>query len=207
MATAQTIVDRALRLVGAIASGEDPTADESADALVALNHLLQSWQAEKLGFYTYADTAYTASAADYSYTVGPSGNFALTPRPGKIENAYARVSDIDYIIEIVSEQRWNAIANKTDTGEIPQFAYYEPTLPTGTLLVYPVPSASVSIHIVTGTPLPELATLATTVAGPQGGERARSYNLAMEMAGEDGNEGDVREVGGRGGYEERDMLT
>src|SRR3990167_5156917 len=146
MATGQTIVDRALRLVGAIASGEDPTVDESADALVALNHLLQSWQAEKLGFYTYTDTANTASAADYSYTVGPSGNFALTPRPGKIENAYARVSDIDYIIEIVSEQRWNAIPNKTDTGEIPQFAYYEPTLPTGTLLVYPVPSASVSIH-------------------------------------------------------------
>lgn len=194
MATAQTLVDRALRLIGAIASGASPTAQESADALIALNAMIESWQGAKLQFYTLVDTAYTASAADYSYTVGPSGNFSLTPRPFSIENCFARVSDVDYPIELVSADRWFAIQSKTDTSTIPLMAYYEATLATGTLLVYPVPSESVSIHIVTGVPTPVLAALATTVATTQGGEDALAFNLAVRIAPEYPEHRDISDV-------------
>lgn len=182
MATAQTIIDRSLRLIGAIASGESPTAQESTDALEALNAMIESWQTEKLNVYSMVDTAFTLVAADASYTVGPSGNFALTPRPAKIEEIFLRKSNIDYGIELVDKDRWFAIPDKTTTSDVPKFAYYEPTLPTGTLLLWPVPSAADSLHIVTWTVVSNLDSLSTTIALPQGYERALAYNLAVDIA-------------------------
>jgi hypothetical protein len=182
MATAQTLIDRALRLLGAIASGESPTAQESADALVALNNMIESWQLERLMVYTYADTAFTLTANDASYTVGPSANFNLTPRPSKIENIFVRDGSIDYPVELVDQARWFAIPDKTTTSDIPSIAYYEPGYSTGTLLVWPVPSRAVSLHIVTWSVVSSFAATSTSVALPQGYERALAYNLAIEIA-------------------------
>lgn len=182
MATAQTIINRALRLIGAIEAGESPTSDESNDALEALNAMIQSWQTERLFVYALVDTAFTMSAGDSSYTVGPSGNFNLTPRPPKLENVYVREGDIDYPVMLVQQDRWYAIADKTSGGSIPELAYYEPSLSTGTLQVWPVPSSANSLHIVTWTTLATLSALGTTVTLPQGYERALAYNLAIEIA-------------------------
>lgn len=188
MATAQTLIDRACRLIGALESGESATAAESADALVALNALIESWQTEKLFVYAMVDTALTLTPNDGSYTVGPSGNFNLTPRPPKIEDIYVRDSDIDYPIQLVEMERWNVIPDKTVTSNIPQMAYYEPTLATGTLQLWPIPDTANSLHIVTWTTLSSLAALGTTVTLPQGYERALTYALAIELAPEFGKE-------------------
>ena len=182
MASAQTIIDRALRLISAIASGESPTTAESADGLTALNAMISSWQTEKLNVYAFVDTAFTLVATDASYTVGPAGNFALTPRPSTIENCYVRASDIDYPVELVDKDKWISIPDKTSYSDIPIYAYYEPTLATGTLQLWPVPNTAYSLHIVTWTTLAELAALATTITLPQGYERALAYNLAIEVA-------------------------
>lgn len=184
MATAQTIIDRALRLIGAIASGESPTTAESNDGLTALNAMISSWQTEKLNVYAFVDTAFTLVATDASYTVGPSGNFNLTPRPPKIEQVYVRANSIDYPVELIDYAKWNSIPDKTSDSDIPIYAYYEPTLTTGTLQLWPVPNAAYSLHIVTWTTLAELAALATSISLPQGYERALAYNLAIEVASE-----------------------
>ena len=184
MATAQTIIDRSLRLIGAIASGASPTTAESNDGLTALNAMISSWQTEKLFVYAFVDTAFALSVGDASYTVGPAGNFALTPRPSKIEQCFVRQSDIDYAVELIDKARWYGIPDKTTTSDIPQYAYYEPSLTTGTLQLWPVPSVANSLHIVTWTTLAELAALSTSITLPQGYERALAYNLAMEVASE-----------------------
>jgi hypothetical protein len=182
LASGQTIIDRAMRLIGAIGSGESPTAAETTDVLAALNAMIESWQTERLYVYAMVDTAFTLVPTDASYTVGPAGNFSLTPRPQKIENVYIRESNIDYPVKLIDFKRWDAIADKTSTSNIPEYAYYEPTLPTGTLQLGPVPSRANSLHIVTWTTLASLATAGTTVTLPQGYERALSYNLAIEIA-------------------------
>lgn len=183
MATAQTIVDRAARLVGAVSSGSSVSSAEGADGLIALNAMLESWQINKLFVYAYVDTAFSLVAADFSYTVGPSGNFALTPRPHKIEECFVRVSDEDIPVDLISAREWFAIPDKTETAEYPEVAYYEPSLTTGTLLVYPVPTATNSLHIVTWSVVSSLATLATSITLPPGYERAMAFNLAVEWAG------------------------
>lgn len=182
MSTAQTIIDRALRLIGVIEAGTSPTSDETADALIALNAMISSWQTERLVVYAFVDTAYTLVASIQSYTVGPSGNFALTPRPPKIENAYVRASSIDYQVELIDKDRWLAIPDKTSESDIPMYAYYEPSLTTGTLKVWPVPNAANSLHIITWSSVSELATAGTSISLPPGYERALAYNLAIEIS-------------------------
>lgn len=183
MATAQTIVDRAARLVSGISSGESCTADESADGLIALNAMLESWQIDKLDVWAFVDTAYSLVAGTQSYTVGPAGNFALTPRPAKIEECFVRYSNTDSPVELVTAEQWFAIRDKTSTSTYPDRAYYEPSLATGTLLVYPKPNAVSSLHIITWQVVSTLASLSTSIALPPGYERAMAYNLAVEWAG------------------------
>lgn len=183
MATAQTIIDRAARLVAAVNSGSSCTAEESADGLIALNAMLESWQIDKLNVYSLTDTAFPLIAGTSSYTVGPAGNFALTPRPTTIEYCFVRVSNSDTPVDIVSAEEWFAIPDKTEVSSYPTKAYYEPTLSTGTLLVYPVPNVVNSLHIVTWQSVSTIPSLATTIAFPSGYERAMAYNLAVEWAG------------------------
>lgn len=45
MATARDTVTTALRLIGALASGEEPEAAEAGDGLAALNRMLHGWKA------------------------------------------------------------------------------------------------------------------------------------------------------------------
>lgn len=182
MATAQVIIDRALRLISATASGESPTAQESTDGLISLNGMISSWQTEKLLVYAFVDTAFTLVASDGSYTVGPSGNFNLTPRPVKIEQAFVRVNDIDYGVDLIGRERWNAIVDKTSESDIPEYAYYEPTLSTGTLQLWPVPNAASSLHIITWQSVLEFADLTTDYSLSPGYERALAYNLAIEIS-------------------------
>jgi hypothetical protein len=97
---------------------------------------------------------------------------------------------------LVDQERWFSIADKSSDSDLPIFAYYEPTLPTGTLLLWPVPNAIHSLHIVTWVPVSSLAALSTTIALPQGYERALTYNLAIEIAPEFGKEapGSVQQI-------------
>jgi hypothetical protein len=186
--TAQTIIDRALRLISAIASGSSPTASETADGLTALNAMIASWQLDKLNVYAYVDTSFPLTANDASYTVGPSGNFDLTPRPPKIEQVFVRNANIDYLVELIDYEKWYAIPDKTSQTDIPIYAYYEPSLATGTLKLWPVPNSPYDLHIITWSSLSELATAATTITLPPGYERALAYNLAIEIASEYGAE-------------------
>lgn len=188
MSSAQTIIDRALRLIGAIASGESPTTAESNDGLTALNAMISSWQTEKLNVFAYVDTSFNLAAADNSYTVGPAGNFALTPRPQKIEQVFVTANGINYEVELIDYEKWNRIPDQTSDSDIPVYAYYEPTLTTGTLKLWPVPNTVYALHIITWTSLAELAAVGTSVSLPQGYERALAYNLAIELAPEYGSE-------------------
>lgn len=178
MATAQTIIDRALRLIGAIASGESPTATEGADGLTALNAMLDSWRNEKLTTYAISDLSLTMTGAA-SYTVGPSGDVNTT-RPLKVESAYQTLNGIDYPVEVIEKDEWDSIPDKTTTGDLVESVHYSPTVTTGTLYAYP--RASGTLHINVRTPLDQFATVGTTVTLPPGYERALSFNLAIEIA-------------------------
>ena len=110
MATAQTTINRALRLIGAISSGESPTTDESNDGLIALNAMLESWQLDRLTVFAFQDKTFTLVAADGSITLGAAGN--ITTRPDRIESVYITASGTDYPVTMVTAGEWHSIARR-----------------------------------------------------------------------------------------------
>lgn len=182
MATGQTLVDRAGRLLGIVESGSSLTAEESADALIAVNAMLDSWRNDRLMAYALQDETLTMVVADASYTIGPSGDLNTT-RPVSIESAFMREGGIDYPVRIVDAEEFNSIPDKTSTGNIVHFVYYEGTMATGTLKVWPVPTATNVLHITTRVPFTAL-TLAGTVSLPPGWEDAIASNGAIAISAE-----------------------
>ena len=183
MASAADIIKRSLRLIGAIAGGETPSSTEQADALEALNAMLDSWRTESLAVYALRDETLSLTGAA-SYTIGSGGNLNTT-RPVKIESAYERASDTDYPVKIASAAAWYALASKsTSSTNVAEWLYYEPAYPLGTLYLYPKPTTGV-LHLVTWVPLTSYAA-SDSVALPPGYQDAITYHLALRLAPEFG---------------------
>ena len=180
MATGQTLVDRASRLLGLINSGESPTSAESADALIAINSMLDSWRNDRLMAYALQNETLTMAASQASYTIGPSGDLD-TVRPVSIESAFMREGNIDYPVRVIDAEEFNSIPDKTSTSNLVQFVYYEGTMATGTLKVWPVPDTTNVLHLTTRVPFTALV-LGTTVSLPPGWEEAIATNGAIAIA-------------------------
>ena len=181
MATAATIISRAMRLIGQVGSGESPTTAETADGLTALNALLDSWRNKRLMCYAMQEETLTLAASDGSYTIGPSGDLNTT-RPVSIEHAYIVVSNVTYPVQMVNEAEWATIPQKTSEADWPDRALYRPTMATGTLLVYPVPNATRTMKLVTRVVLTVFSASSDSVSLPPGWEDAMAFNLAVALA-------------------------
>lgn len=180
MATVQTLINRAHRLIGAVASGEAPTAQESADALVALNAMFDSWGVDTTLCYAFEEKSVNLTPGDGTVTLGSGGD--ITTRPVEIEEIFVRVSGIDYPVKLIGATRWAQISDKSLQASIPEKAYYEPSYPLGVLNLYPVPNTVSSLHVLLRVPFTTFGAVGDTVALPSGWERAIAYNLAVEIA-------------------------
>lgn len=139
------IIFRALRLVGAYASTDQPRPEQVADAMIALNHLLKSWQVEGfLWLKEYFQVPLVAGQG--TYTLGPAGTAEYWPaltttidRPTRIWNLKRKdTSGNEIPINVISRQEYTDLPNKTTTGVVNQY-YYDPQLTNGTLFIWPVP--------------------------------------------------------------------
>ena len=189
MATALSMITRAMRIARVIGKGETLDDDEAADGLTALNSMLDSWETERLSVYQITEESFTWSGASQSRTVGSGGNFATT-KPVRVDGSSAFVSNsIDYSIGdrgIIDVSAWAAIPDKTTQSTIPWLIYpeYGPVL--ATLYAYPIPSASITFKLRSWKALQSFSALTTELSLPQGYERAITFNLAIEYGEEYG---------------------
>jgi hypothetical protein len=183
-------INGALRLIGQLAEGETPSAATSADALTALNQMLDSWSAERLSVFSTQDQVFTWPASTKSRTIGPTGNF-VGNRPVLLDDAtYFRdpSNNISFGIKIINQQQYDGIAVKTVTSTYPQVIWVNMDMPNMDMYIYPVPTKALEWHFISVTELVEPATLATTLVVPPGYLRCFRFNLAAEIAAEFGVE-------------------
>lgn len=181
MATVQAaVINRALRLINALAAGDSPTTDESNDALATCNAMLDAWRLERLTVYAYQEESLTLTSGAASKTIGPSGDLVGT-RPVDIEAAWIVEGDQSYEVTRMEEDEYAAIPNKSLSTDRPTRFLYRGTHPNATLITWPVANGSKTMKIVTRVPFSTLA-LADTLTVPPGYEDAIVFNLAIRLA-------------------------
>lgn len=190
MSSAGDQINGALRLIGVLAEGENPSLETSQDALVALNQMIDSWNTERLSVFSTQDQVLTWPASTRTRTLGPTGDL-VGNRPIMVDDAtYFRDSStgVSYGIKLINQQQYDGIAVKTVTSTYPQVMWVNMTYPDIELYVYPVPLRDLEFHFISVEELTQPATLNTTLAFPPGYLRAFRYNLACELAPEFGVE-------------------
>src|SRR5574343_694239 len=110
MTTALQIITSAARLIGIVRKGEALDNDEAVDGLSALNDMLASWSNNGLLCVSRVWEYFTVTSAT-SYTIG-SGQTLNTTRPLVIKSAFFRSGDIDYPLEIISDEEYESITLK-----------------------------------------------------------------------------------------------
>lgn len=191
MATAGDLINGALRLIGQLAEGESPSSETSADALFALNQMLDAWSIDDLIVYTFSAQTFTWPAATSSRTIGPSGADFTGSRPIRLNDAtYFKdtAADIAIPVQIINREEYNSIGSKSASSTYPQFISMLPDSPTATLVVWPVPAGSLQLRLHSMAELSQPAVLATDLEFPPGYLRAFRFNLACELAPEFGKE-------------------
>jgi len=146
------ILKESLRFIGALESGETPTADETADAISAMNSLIQQWQGPP-NFLLPGDKMWqretgllTLDSTKNSYSLKPSGGqldiqipIAILPHPVMRHTS----SSADTEMSPMTIEDYLALTNKSVSG-FPLMYYYEKRLTEGTLYLDVKPSSSVA---------------------------------------------------------------
>ena len=182
MATALDSIKRAMRLIGVLPVGETPSAEEAADALVALNSMLESFANDKQVIYAPTLDSINWAPNTSSYTVGPSGTI-ITDRPvSLLTSCYFVWGDVSYALTPITVDEYNTIPLKVLNNTIPQFIWCNPTFPNSMITLYPTPSAAITLKLWSTKVLQSFPTLTTNVDLPPGYKDFIDYNLAERLA-------------------------
>lgn len=184
MTTARAIVFDALLDVG-VASNEEPMQAPMAEqGLRLLNSMLDSWSLEALTIYYTPPTLIPWPAGTPQLLWGPGGDIEA-PRPIAIQ-PYAQYRDVGGLelplLVLTHQEEYAALTLKAQTASMLQVLYYAPSLPTGTLYGWPIPTADWTIMVYPWTVLGAFTSLDEALLFPPGYTRALRVGLALEAA-------------------------
>ena len=189
MSTARDLIKASLRLIGASASGETPSAEESTEGLSSLNDMIESWSNEDLLIPSITREVFPLSASTRRYSMGASGDFNTT-RPMMVETVLIQESGTNPVSElpmrIMTSNEFASIQVKDTQSTIPTYVWVEYSNPLIYLNFYPVPSEAKNVVIYSQKALSTISNLSTELTFPPGYNRALKYNLALEIAPEYG---------------------
>lgn len=190
MPTARDLIRGSLRLLGVLASGEQPSASEATDGLEALNAYLDSVSNERLTAYVIERLDVPLVPGKATYTWGLPGGDIAHPRPFRLDGAVLQLveQDYEYPLEVVDQSHYQSIALKAQESLYPSLVWYEPTYPLGTLHLWTVPQQANILGLLPWVPLTRFASLDTVLVFPPGYERWLRHALAVELSHEFGRE-------------------
>lgn len=187
MATASSMIFKALVLNGEKQIGASMSAAEAAFHLDGLNSMLESWGIERLMCYQVLQENFALTNSTASYTIGSGATFN-TARPVKIvDPCFIRdASNLDSALELIDNTAYGRIVQKGTSGSYPSYLNYDSAYNAsgyGTINLYPAPQANLTLYINSWKALQSFSTIAVSTALPPGYQRAIEYNLAVEISG------------------------
>lgn len=189
MATALTIITKAMQKSGILTANEVPTSEEANDALDSLNGMLASWSNDSLMCVSRVTESFVLSSGVGVYTIGDGQTFD-TVRPIKIIEAHVTQGQLSYpSMYLMPDEVYQGIELKT-IQSIPEALNYTNAYPYGTIRLYPYPAAGYTFYITSEKELVQFSALNEVVSLPPGWERALIYNLSIELSPEYGQKVD-----------------
>lgn len=180
------LVKASMRLIQVSAADTDLTAAELSDGIQSLNRMLDQWGVEELMLYQVVRETLPLVASQNPYTIGSNGDLN-TIRPTKIVDAYLTIQTgslpVDYPMQVINYDDYNAIRLKTLSTNFPSYLYYEPSFPLGKIYIYPICAvSSESITITSWKPLWLINDPTCYLELPPGYWEAIVFNLAVRIA-------------------------
>jgi len=159
--TVNDVIIAAFRKSGVLGLGQTLDGSDVLDGQNDLSDMLAQWNVKTWLVFERLDTGFVSDGRFTPYTVGPGGNFSLTPRPDRIEAAYLRIlsstpgQPVDQPLRIIpSREEYSNIALKQLVA-FPKGVFYDTASPTGNLFVYPWPQGALyETHIITKNSFP-----------------------------------------------------
>lgn len=184
--TVRDLITGSLRLLGVLASGEQPTAAEAIDSLASLNSMLDSWNIEKLMCFAVLPQSFPLVAGKLGYTMGPGGDWD-TEWPARVENVkllYNTGTNPEMVLDIaiINRDQYLSFIVPGTTSTIPMWVYIDDGFPLKTFYFYTVPSIVNSVDIFCWSQITAFTDLNQDISFPPGYERAIRSNLALELA-------------------------
>jgi hypothetical protein len=185
ISTANDIITKAFSNIGI----ENATTSQYADALDALNMMLDALSARGLLTTSTVYENFPITGSSTSYTIGVGGNFN-TSKPLTIQEAFIRDSSgLDYPLVIMGVGDYMDLSNKNMTGmnSRPSGIYYDPgisqqAVQTGTIFFYPTPDQAYTFYMRTEKMFTEFASLSTATTFPLYYNEMLTTNLPIRLA-------------------------
>jgi len=188
--TRDDIIKGALRLCGALALGETPSASQLSEAGETLNMLVKAWQADGMALWARGEYTLPLTLDTKSYTIG-TGQTVNIAKPLKITQAilHDTQTNVDIPMRIITRDEYLRLGNKSTNGQ-PIQIYYDPQRDTGVLYVYPPANSSAvsykQIKFTYQKPFEDFDSATDNPDFPQEWYEALKYGLASRLAGEYG---------------------
>lgn len=178
------LIAGALRIVGAIAQGETPTAAQYTESAEALNMLVKAFMADGMPLWAITQYSLSLVAGTNTYTIS-------SPKLLKVTQAFNHNSstNIDIPMRVLTRQEYNILGNKTTTGN-PIQLYHSPNRTDSTVKVFPTPDSTSAttntITLVAQKPFEDFDASTDEPDFPQEWFVALKFALAIQLAPEYG---------------------
>jgi hypothetical protein len=182
------LIRRAMVLANVRSAIESPDAIMATDGLTTLNEMIEEWALQKLTIPAVARSTHTLTANDGTYSIGESSGDFSAVRPQWINNAGIIPSGGTAEIPLIffTRDEYAREQLKSTTATFPIRILYEPTVPNGTITLWPIPTTAATLVLYVPTIITQFANLTTDYTFPRGYAKAMRYNLAVEFCTEYG---------------------
>lgn len=190
MTTGLDVIKQALYKAGITGRGVTPSSTDTSDALADLNDMLGQWRTQSFMLWDKLNTGFVGDGRVTPYSVGPGGEYNMTPRPNRIYSAFVRqlqnVSGslaVDTPLKVIDAREEYDRINTKALASFPEAVFLDAALPLGQLYVYPWPSPSgqYAVYITTKGSMPVI-TLQTDISGfPESYVPCMKFNLARRL--------------------------